>query len=62
MVGNVWLDEAIDDLTKRNLQIPSEPNLLFVFIFSYLKPNQRFGGGRLPKQTSKQSRTPIALF
>jgi len=49
-------------LTKRNLQNSTEPNLLFVFIFSFLKPNQRFGGIRLPNLTSKYSRTPIALY
>ncbi|TRX71253.1 hypothetical protein [Carboxylicivirga sp. M1479] len=41
-----WLDEAFGNLMKQNLQIPAEPNLLFVFIFTFLKPNQRFGGGR----------------
>ncbi|WP_234445928.1 hypothetical protein, partial [Carboxylicivirga marina] len=41
-------DEAIGNLSKQNFQNPSEPNLLFVFIFPFLKPNQRFGGVQLP--------------
>ncbi|WP_299802327.1 hypothetical protein, partial [uncultured Carboxylicivirga sp.] len=45
-------DEAIGYLANQNNQNLSEPNLLFVFIFSFLKPNQRFGGVRLPKVTS----------
>jgi hypothetical protein len=62
MNANGWLDEAIGILTNQTFQNPSEPNLLFVFIFSTLKPNQRFGGGQLPNLTSKTLRTPIALY
>jgi len=46
VADNGWLDEAFGNLTNQNLQNPTEPNLLFVFIFSFQKPNQRFGGGR----------------
>jgi hypothetical protein len=35
MPPNVWLDEAIGNLTKPTSNHSSEPNLLFVFIFSF---------------------------
>ncbi len=47
-----WLDEAYGDLTNQTFQNSTEPNLLFVFIFSFLKPNQRFGGVQLISYTS----------
>jgi hypothetical protein len=62
MPHNGWLDEAIGKLKNQTFQNTSEPNLLFVFIFSSLKPNQRFGGGQLPNLATKCSRTPIALY
>jgi len=58
----VWLDEAIGNLTNQTFLISAEPNLLFVFTFSSLKPNQRFGAVRLSSLTSKYTRTPIALY
>jgi len=54
--------KLIGDLTNQTNQKLSEPNLLFVFIFSLLKPNQRFGGVRLPNLAYKCSQTPIALY
>ncbi len=50
---NGWLDEAYGDLTNQTFQNSAEPNLLFVFIFSLLKPNQRFGGVQISHSTSK---------
>jgi hypothetical protein len=35
VAANVWLDEAIGNLTNQTLQKLSEPNLLFVFIFHF---------------------------
>jgi hypothetical protein len=62
MNANGWLDEAYGDLTNQTYQNSTEPNLLFVFIFSFLKPNQRFGGARLANCTPKKIRTPYALY
>ncbi|MGQ1788554.1 hypothetical protein, partial [Saccharicrinis sp. GN24d3] len=56
------LDEACGDLTSQTFQTTPEPNLLFVFIFSLLKPNQRFGGVQTPYSTSKTLLNPHALF
>jgi len=62
MATNVWLDEAYGNFTNQTFQNVTEPNLLFVFIFSFQKPNQRFGGVRLPNDTSQKLRTPYALY
>jgi len=62
MAQNGWLDEAYGILTNQTFQNTTEPNLLFVFIFSHLKPNQRFGGAQLTNQTSQKLQTPYALF
>ena len=56
------LDEACGDLMNQTFQTAPEPKLLFVFIFSLLKPNQRFGGIQTPYTTYKTPLNPHALF
>jgi hypothetical protein len=60
LVNNDCLDEAFGDLMNQTFQNSSEPNLLFDFNFSFLKPNQRFGAGQLPNYISKYYQSPTA--
>ncbi len=41
MGANVWLDEAIGNLTNQTFQNSNEPNLLFVFIFLISKAKSK---------------------
>ncbi|WP_133249925.1 hypothetical protein [Marinifilum breve] len=47
---------------NQTFQTTPEPKLLFAFIFSLLKPNQRFGGVQTPCSTTKTLLNPHALF
>ncbi len=54
--------EAYGDLTIQTFQIEQSQSVVFVFNFSFLKPNQRFGADSRSHKAYKMSRTPYALL